>query len=507
MTKGTYIFEIDWDNDGDFGDANEDITSDVYSASWGLGFAKPHDPIAKTGELALELVNTDRKYSPAYTGGPLYGNLKPMRKVRVRGAVPGGSTVVLWTGYIRSIDPGTGKHDAIAKIVCQDAMGVLASANASIELQANKRADELIPTVLAQHDGIPRDLETGQSTFPYAGDKWRAESTKITTALRDIASSELGQIWVTRGGTLRFIDRNWKQKATAYAGTIDDSMSRITVEYGLQQIYNVARCTVEPREIESGTFVLWTNQGTAVEVQANSRKTVRAQFRDDNGNRVGAGSVITPEATTDYRAFPTPEGTGWEYTTEPRLTVEMEPKAESAEITFQWGSVEGYGGTPVLGPIYMTHLQVRGVDRLVTYDRQDFAAIGTASTAAYNVRELVHRAPLLDETALAEAFAEYFVFLYEEPQVIVKSAEIVNGDSARLDHIMYRTIGDRLVVSDYKSGLTNEDYFIIGEKHQLSDGFSLHRCTWQLERADTFKAWLLGITGRSELGQATYVGV
>ena len=87
MVQAKWLVCVDWNDDGDFSDANEDVTSDV------LGLTLEHfrdlfsDHI-EAARLELELRNDGHKYSPPNTSSPLTGNLKPGRKVWVRASYP-----------------------------------------------------------------------------------------------------------------------------------------------------------------------------------------------------------------------------------------------------------------------------------------------------------------------------------------------------------------------------------------------------------------------------------
>ena len=87
MAQAKWLVHVDWNDDGDFTDSNEDVTSDV------LGLTLEHfrdlasDHI-EAARLELELKNDDHKYSPSNGSSPLSGNLKPGRKVWVRAAYP-----------------------------------------------------------------------------------------------------------------------------------------------------------------------------------------------------------------------------------------------------------------------------------------------------------------------------------------------------------------------------------------------------------------------------------
>ena len=87
MAQAKWLVHVDWNDDGDFSDADEDVTSDVLGLTLDQSRDLSSDHI-EAARLELELKNDDHKYSPPNTGSPLSGNLKPGRKVWVRAAYP-----------------------------------------------------------------------------------------------------------------------------------------------------------------------------------------------------------------------------------------------------------------------------------------------------------------------------------------------------------------------------------------------------------------------------------
>jgi len=87
---------IDWDNDG-FG-AGDDITPAVIAFDSASGFGAEADHVAQGGQCTITVANGDRRFSPAYAAGPLYGKLIPHRTVRVQ-ATEGAQTWTLFRGF------------------------------------------------------------------------------------------------------------------------------------------------------------------------------------------------------------------------------------------------------------------------------------------------------------------------------------------------------------------------------------------------------------------------
>lgn len=139
---------IDWDNDG-FG-AGDDLTGAVIALDLASGFGAEADHVAQGGQCTITVDNSDRRFSPAYTAGPLVGKLVPYRAVRVQ-ATEGAQTWTLFRGYTRQFRPAPGVGGtARALIVCQDALGRLGRDTLSLPLQENCTADHLLKLITAE---------------------------------------------------------------------------------------------------------------------------------------------------------------------------------------------------------------------------------------------------------------------------------------------------------------------------------------------------------------------
>lgn len=87
MAQAKWLVQIDWDDDGDFSDADEDVTGDALGLSL-EHFRDLSSGHAEAARLELKLKNDDHKYSPPNSSSPLSGDLKPGRRVWLRAAYP-----------------------------------------------------------------------------------------------------------------------------------------------------------------------------------------------------------------------------------------------------------------------------------------------------------------------------------------------------------------------------------------------------------------------------------
>ena len=87
MSEAKWKLMVDWQGDGRFAGANDDITHAT------LGLSLRHMRDLKTeymdaARLDIQLANHDHRFSPPNPASPLSGNLKPGRKVWLRAAFP-----------------------------------------------------------------------------------------------------------------------------------------------------------------------------------------------------------------------------------------------------------------------------------------------------------------------------------------------------------------------------------------------------------------------------------
>ena len=94
--SGSYVYE--WDSAGD-GTFSTDITGYVMSCKTQRG---RKDDLGRMppGTMALVLNNHDGRFSPDKAAGPYFGNLKPYRRVRIKGTVVGASTYGVFYGFV-----------------------------------------------------------------------------------------------------------------------------------------------------------------------------------------------------------------------------------------------------------------------------------------------------------------------------------------------------------------------------------------------------------------------
>ncbi|MCY3779377.1 MAG: hypothetical protein OXG78_03625 [Chloroflexi bacterium] len=146
----SWTIAIDWDRNGDFSGEHDDITQRVLLAEWFVGMQRPYQLTADGSTLAVRLNNKDKRFSPENSSGPLYGNLAPLRPVRIQ-SDDGTTTRTHWSGWIAAIVPVGGKYgNRQVDIMAHGAMQFLKTTETKIELQENQRSDQIIDALVQE---------------------------------------------------------------------------------------------------------------------------------------------------------------------------------------------------------------------------------------------------------------------------------------------------------------------------------------------------------------------
>lgn len=115
----------DWTAIPDFSEAIDDITRFVKRIFPDRG-KKVSLGNYPAGTLDVILNNADKRFSPPYAAGPLFGKIRPWLPIRVRYTVTGGSAETVFTGFISKIKINPHLDVQEAYLYCTDGMDLLA---------------------------------------------------------------------------------------------------------------------------------------------------------------------------------------------------------------------------------------------------------------------------------------------------------------------------------------------------------------------------------------------
>jgi len=476
----------------------DNITAHVMNLDWFVGIHKTYQLDADDSRMTIVVSNADRLFSPEYVSSPLYGTLVPQRPVVLQ-SWDGTTRRTHWTGWIESLSPKTNVYgERTVEIVCAGAMRFFEDALTQIALQENKRTNELMETLLDQvplptpltqttlldvtghceldsnallpDRAIDRTLETGKTTLAFAADNWVRRGTQdekpdpfnAYRAMKDVVAAERGRFFFNREGAAMFWSRHHSILSIVSQATFNDTMTDLTYEYaGRDDFANHVTVTYHPRTIsETSNFTLW-QLDAPVTVGPNQEHEVSVSYRDDSQNRIGGRDVSIGESSfSQGSAELFLKDIGANRATLRILNRSLGQQAVLASCSVQGQKITDFGE--------------------LESDRRDEVSI-----AYYGERKLEMRLQSVDNTDQAESVTTFELMRRKDPAGHVQSITLrSHGLEGGLSHAhqLARTIGDGIKIIETQTGHTG-DYFIIGERHRLSESGSLLETTWQLEPA------------------------
>ena len=505
MPSPTWTIAIDLNGDGDFTDANEDITSYVMpGSSWQLGFTEPYQAIARAATCTLILNNADKRFSPENSGGALYPDFDVGKKIKIS-ANYSSTDYVLFNGRVDDIQPapntkGERKTTLISSGFLQEAQG----AEVFIPVMENVTGDEVIAEILSNTTlypaGLPADVwtlgvsalgtdsklaaisgylsaEVGKSTFTVIGDEW-TDGISVYGALRDVAGREAGRVFVDRDGIINFWNRHYLIEKTSVDATLaETAFSNMGYVYG-QRIINDVIVQARPRLIGSSVEQL-AQIDKAVKIGAGKTKSINFRYRDQDSNaKISGKSLVQPVKTADYTATENEDGTGTDYTESVTAAI-IDEKANRCKVEF--------ANTAPVGVWLQPGAKIQGI-KITDFGIVDAENDDETSIFVYQRQPFTYEF-VMDDVDVAEGMSNYWLSIWKDPTGRITSVTLpAYRDATTLTQALTRTIGDRITLSETQTG-NSADYFIIGEIWSLGGKNAF--VTWMLEPADNQAFWIL----------------
>ena len=322
MATATYSLLVDWDNDGTFISAGEDVTARTLHVEFSRGRDVDSQPTGRSvaGSLQAVLNNESGAYNSYNATGTLYGSLLPGRLIRLVGS----GTQTMWQGYIDRITPlPSVKGLNTARLEAIGPLGFLNQKEVSLNTYANIDTGSAVDLVLSeagwQTGTAYRDVDAGKTTMV----RFWTDRKRTIEALREIEETEAGFVRESAAGKIVFENRHRRLTSpyTTSQVTFTDDPSGTLVLQGMTQedplpfIFTEFVSMVEPYTLGS-TGTLWVlnqtgtlspsiapNGGTRVFVARYPGPTASA-------DHIGVDSWVTPSATADWNVTTDQQGTG-----------------------------------------------------------------------------------------------------------------------------------------------------------------------------------------------------
>jgi hypothetical protein len=224
------------------GDRFFDITDRLISASTSRGKNQALDRI-DAGQLNIVLDNFDRLFDPLYEAGFYYSQLIPGREIRIS---CNGFPVIY--GFVDDLDiayePG---NKSVVSFQAADALSSLTINNLpevfpDVEL-SGARVTRILDLPEVAWPADRRSIDTGNS---FMSDTDITEGTQAVAYLQLVATSEAGEVFVSKDGKFVFKARNSAPGSIDLIFTDEGSMPGYTVipfaelgvVYGTEELYN-----------------------------------------------------------------------------------------------------------------------------------------------------------------------------------------------------------------------------------------------------------------------------
>lgn len=505
-----------------------DLTPDVLGeveATWGTQAPGPRSRVSNTGTLVYVLRNDAGNsggrlgyYSPDHVNvRPGFGVGNPVRLLQIDADDPA-TTRVRWIGKLVEIEPVPGWQGTRGvRCLAVDYVDELARTTLpAVTMQPGDdgtgvRLSEAVGKLLTKivhkpHRVMARETAT-EDSYLFGVDRADDSRTVVLQELARIADSDLGWIAVTQdddghAGTLMTWTRRWCELDTVPRYTVTDTMHGLTLTRRREEIYSRVQVQVTPRAIDGMTKVIYSLDisQTVPSLAPGERIQLRALYTDpdDTGRaRIGAADVVTPVAAIDYQANAASDGSGADLTQ--YLSVTFAGEEAEAGVNSAVLQLQNTGPTT----LYVRRLQLRGRP-IRSYQPVVCEAIDEAMRRRYGEQVLSFEQPYEHSVDRAAGKADYLKRAYARDTTVVRSLTVNGLDPAVQDVAHLATVGDLIRVTESVSGVT-EYYRVAGVRTVVRPRHAVET-TLFLDRRES-RVWVLGVSGYSELGVSTYVGI
>ncbi|MDP6403083.1 MAG: hypothetical protein QF467_06005 [SAR202 cluster bacterium] len=506
MVVATYKLQVDWNNDGDWGDTGEEIDMGRVrgiTCSFGRDRASQLTGKCKAGTFRAVLDNRSGDYNPFNSSSPIYGNILPGRPVRLLGTSATQSDQAIWQGFLARITPQVFLGgDATAILEATGPLGQVNLDQIEVPMVASQRTDQVVDDILdAAGWGAGssyRTLDTGKTTIT----RYWKSATYTVPALQEVESTEGGFIREGKDGKIIFDNRHHRLSGVGLTSqaTYSDASGAARVYNNLIQddplphIFNIFESDVQTYTTAS-VAVLWTLSETGASSPSISPGVARTWIAryptsaSANSAR-GVNAWTTTAATTDMTANSAADGSGTNVTSD--IGVAVSKSSETMEITLtNNGSVTAY----------ITKLQARGT-AISADDPASIKQEDATSQTAFGKRTWPSRTKFIPDTGEALDWADFNLSIYKDPTAVLRMTYVANRDTNAINEMLDRDISERVtVVAENTADLSiNRDFFIEAVQHQIGAD-RLHKVTYLLSDAVQFSDfWVLNT---SALGTST----
>lgn len=475
MSVETHRLYVDWNNDGDFSDAGENISAYVVQCEFDRGCEMyPGGPRSVSGSLRAILRNSDARFSA----------LNPIGQVKFTTQIDAGAEVVQWQGYVDRVRPipGMTAVQATAELTAFGTLTYLERRRVRMAMQSDISTGDAVAALLTAVEGaaLAGTIDTGQTVVPRY---WVADKAPIREAFRELEQTETGVIVEGKDGLLDFHDRAHRLALTESQATFSSDPEEplgwraFSQDDGVKNVINLVAAGVRSWDLAANTM-LWEMPGNKPLIPFGTSITLITKFPNP---LFPAGAVAVNEWTSvDHYGSDQADGLGEDLSA--LLDVSFTPYATSCEIVIENISEDT--------DVYLTWLGAFGTaviqsdTGLCTNDATDVDT--AASIVAYGGRDFAYEGRFIVSIDDATDFCEHVAALYRTPIQIVTMTFPAHASAAFMVEAQTRDISDRITI---QAGANiamdlDADFFVERISHRILPGIQ-HDVTYTCSECRT----------------------
>lgn len=481
----TYDVRVDWNDDGDFNDAGENITATTLNRAgihlqYGRDQARSLAPISP-GQASLEVNNSAKTYSPDNASSPLFGDLLPGRQLRIQ-ATHNAVTYNMFNGSLEGYDVDPSRQTKSVKFTAIDPIGELATINLSTSLYNAIRTGHALHVILDEVGWTAgRDIDEGCSVLPW----WWEEGTDALQAVKNILAAEGLSAIAHLGSTGEFIFRDRSARLirtesvnvqATFTSTTEPAVDpAIGYDVGWRGITNFVTCKADEKSVDLNLSNVYEDKAIR-QLAIGETVLINAVSGDPFVN------AVIPVAGTDYIL-------------------------RSGAVSMALSRTSGQ--STVISITATTAAQVEGLAvrafKLITLRTVTVQASDETSIGKYRQKSLNYDAKFVSindardivDTILAQRKDRL-------PQVTIT---LVNKNDSRILQMLGRDISDRIHITVPEASV-DADFFIERIEHEIN--VDRHVTKFGCERilAGATGVFTLddSLLGSANVGAAGYVG-
>jgi len=519
MAVGVFVtLEVDWDNDGNFLNANSDVTDDVLMLDWSRGRDSASQLTGRSiaGELQAQMKNENDLYNSFNSDSDLSGKILPGLAVRLQVSsvspafdytfpITFPEAEPAWRGYLDSVSPSylrVGGKELVLRATGPMAR-IAARETAEVATSTSIRTGAAITLVINDADStIPTDIDTGETTMT----RWWTSGQPALDAIRDIEESEVGYVGESPDGEIVFESRQHRLNAPHITsqGTFSDAADA-TLTYGsieqidpIAELYNTMNASVQLYTVDS-LAVLWTlaeSGANSPPLVVGASKTFVAKYptAGSASNAKHVNAWTTTAATTDMLANAAADGTGTNLTSD--IGISVAKYSESMNITLTNNSTTD---------AFITKLQARGTP-VTADDPLKIVEEDSTSQTSFGKRTFPLTGPFIPDEQEARDLMAFLLSIHKDPMRTMVITWDGNKDSTHSTKARTLDISDRITITaSNRAGLgVNDDFFIEYMRHSM-DAEGRYAVMYECSEATAYGGfWVLDV-GR--LGSSTRLAV